>query len=268
MKLVIFSIIFNGMPFVRRHLPVFEQLKCDWQWIVVEGAAANTHDTKWCKPQPPGFSRDGTSEYLNSIIRHPRVSVLRRQMWDGKVSMCNWAIQDIAEPCCLLQVDCDEIWTAEQIEKIVEAFGKCPHIYRMYFWCRYFLGPDIIATSENGYGNRKGVEWLRAFRFMPGMTFSKHEPPVLSGNSRGVSLSRDETRAMGLVFEHYAWQLESQAAFKEKFYGYRNAAACWRRLQENKNWPVKDLRSFLPWVGPGASADRFKSCEELGMVRI
>ena len=31
-------------------------------------------------------------------------------------------------------------------------------------------------------------------------------------------------------------------------------------LQANTKWPVKDLKSFLPWVGPNASADLlFKS---------
>jgi hypothetical protein len=26
-------------------------------------------------------------------------------------------------------------------------------------------------------------------------------------------------------------------------------------LQRNPQWPVKDLKQFLPWVGSGASAD-------------
>ena len=29
----------------------------------------------------------------------------------------------------------------------------------------------------------------------------------------------------------------------------------WEALQTNTKWPVKDLKSFLPWVGPNASAD-------------
>jgi len=155
-----------------------------------------------------------------------------------------------------MQIDSDEMWTAEQIDKIVQIFEERHDIYRIYFWCRYFLGLDIIATSENGYGNRLG-EWLRAFRFEPGMKFEKHEPPVLANNSKGLSLGRDATRGLGLVFDHFAWQLESQAIYKQNFYGHRNAADCWRRLQSNRQWPV-NLKNFLPWVGEGATADKIK----------
>lgn len=246
------------MPYIERHLPIFEQLKSDWTWIVVEGTSANVRDTAWCRPQSPGLSRDGTSEYLNSVIHHPRVKVFRRQLWNGKVAMCNRAIAGLTEPCVLLQVDVDEFYTADQIDKIVSIFEQRPDVYRMLFWCRYFLGPDIVATSTDGYGNRAGVEWLRAFRFEPDMVFQKHEPPVLHNNSRGATMERDETRAMGLVFDHFAWALESQVLAKERFYGYRNAVAQWRKLQANTKWPIDDLRSFLNWVGPNASADKVK----------
>ena len=242
------------MPYITRHLPVFEQLKCDWHWVVVEGAAANTNCTAWCRAQGPGLSRDGTSEYLNSIIKHPRVKVIRRQLWDGKLSMCNQAIKELKESCVLLQVDSDEIWAAPQIDEIVSLFKTLPYIYRMYFWCNYFLGPDIVATSTNGFGNRIG-EWLRAFRFEPGMKFEKHEPPVLAGNSRGYSMGRDDTKKFGLVFNHFAYALECSVAYKERFYGYRNAVTNWRRLQANTRWPV-NLKNFLPWVGEGSTADK------------
>jgi hypothetical protein len=253
-KLIIFTIVLDGSPFIQKHLSVFEQLSCEWEWRVAEGAAANTHCTAWCKPQQPRFSRDGTTEYLTSLLDHPNVKIFRRQLWDGKVNMCNACLNGLDEECVLVQADVDEFFSAKQLEQIVEMFQNRPEATHAYFWCRYWMGKNIVSTSVDGYGNRRVGEWARAFRFKPGMAFSRHEPPVFN-NNHGVAISRDETRAMGLVFEHYAWLLESQARTKEKFYGYGGAERCWKLLQENKKWPVSDLRTFLPWVGPNASAD-------------
>jgi len=252
MKLVIFTIVLDGEPYIERHLPIFEQLRLDWEWRIAEGAASNTHCTKWCRPQLPRLSRDGTAEYLTKISTHPRVKLFRKQFWDGKIEQCNTCISDINEPCILLQVDVDEIWRGDQLEGIVRLFESRPEAMRAFFWCRYFLGSRIVATSTDGYGNREG-EWLRAFRFKPGMTFLCHEPPILSGN-KGVAVKRDETRALGLVFDHFAYALERQVAYKEQFYGYANAVKHWKRLQRNTKWPV-NLKDFLPWVGDGATAD-------------
>lgn len=252
MKLVVFTIVLDGMPFITKHLSVFEKLSIDFEWRVAEGASANTHCTTWCRPQSPRLSRDGTTEYLNTLTGHKNVKVFRRQLWDGKLAMCNACLAGLDEECVLIQSDVDEFFTVTQLERIVQMFKDYPEVMRAFFWCRYWLGPNIVSTSVNGYGNRNG-EWLRAFRYRPGMSFSRHEPPVLNGN-QGMAIGRDGTMALGLVFDHYAWLLESQAAYKETFYGYQNARAHWKRLQENKSWPV-DLQKFLPWVGPNATAD-------------
>jgi hypothetical protein len=247
----------DAEPFIERHLAVFERLNLDWEWRIAEGAADNTHDTAWCRPQSPRFSRDGTTEYLTKISRHPKVKLFRRQLWDGKTAMCNACIADIKEPCILLQMDSDEIWNAWLLDRLVRKLEEMPEAMRAHFYCRYFLGKNIISTSTNGYGNRIG-EWLRVFRFEPGMMFSCHEPPILAGN-KGPAITRDETRDLGLVFDHPAYMLEKQVAYKEAFYGYKGAVEQWKRLQANTEWPVRDLRRFLPWVGVGASADLFSN---------
>lgn len=242
------------MPFVDRHLPIFEKLSIPWEWRIAEGTAANTHCTSWCSKMAPRLSRDGTSEYLTSIMDHPNVKVFRRQLWDGKVAMCNTCLSGLSEECVLVQCDIDEFFTTEQLERIVKMFEERPEAMRAYFWCHYWLGENILSTSTDGYGNRAVGEWARAFRFRPGMVFNRHEPPVLNEN-RGIAITRGETAKLGLVFEHYAWYYEFQAAAKQNFYQYADALKHWKRLQENTAWPVRDLRSFLPWVGPGASAD-------------
>ena len=258
MKLEIQTIVLNGEPFIEKFLPELEKLSIPWFWRVAEGAADNTRCTKWCKKPTPQLSRDGTSEYLTKISRHPNVKVYRRQLWDGKLSMFNAMCKDISEPCILLERDVDEMYSAQQMERIVKMFEDRPKAMRALFWCRYWIGKNIIATSTDGYGNRAVGEWLRAFRYSPGMMFDRHEAPILAGN-KGPSITRDETKALGIVFDHFAWALESQASAKEKYYQYQNALSHWKRLQENKNWPVKNLQDFLPWTGRGASADLFSN---------
>ena len=253
----VFTICLDSAPWIYHHLPVFNRLRIPWCWVIVEGVARNTGSTKWCQRLEPRLSQDGSHEYLNSIADHPCVTVISRTEWEGgKDQMTNRCLDEFKEPGILLQVDSDELWTADQLETIVKAFEANRQMMFAFFFCRYFLGQNIIVTSENSYGNRHG-EWLRAWRYQPGMRFTSHEPPNLTGAEvRWMSgFSREQTRQMGLVFDHPSYATEAQVRFKMEFYGYRDAVDQWKKLQANTDWPCQDVRLFLPWVGPGVVAD-------------
>jgi hypothetical protein len=254
MKLHILTIVLDGMPFLPIQFTTFNRLACDWTWHIVEGAAANVHCTSWCRPQPPRLSRDGSHEFIGSLSTHPRVRSIAREWWPGgKVEMCNAGIEGITEPGLLLQVDMDELWSADQIDRIVDLFSRPPRglsFSAARFFCRYFVGPNLVTLGEECYGNNPG-EWLRAWRLAPGARFTQHEPPRFEGADE--HLDRETTRGLGLVFDHYAYAFESQVAYKEQFYGYEGAVAHWRRLQANDVWPAR-LREFLPWVDDRALA--------------
>jgi hypothetical protein len=49
------------------------------------------------------------------------------------------------------------------------------------------------------------------------------------------------------VFQHFAYVLPKQLAFKESYYGYRGALLHWKKLQQHRSFPAK-LKDFLPWV--------------------
>lgn len=242
------------MPQIRWHLPVLNALNADWTWHVAEGAAANVADTAWCKPQAPRLSRDGTTEYLNSLSGHPRVRLYRKQLWNGKTEMFNTMLKNINEPCLLLQMDSDEVWNVEQLARLIVLFSKpdFQHKTCAYFFCRYFVGLNIVITSINTYGNKAG-EWARAWRFTPDMKFKSHEPPILEGLNQ-VPFHREFTAECGLVFQHYAYAFPEQVAFKERFYNYKDASLHWQKLQQNKVWPTK-LKNWLPWIKDEAVAD-------------
>lgn len=266
MKNVFVTIVLDGMPWITRHHPEFELLKVPWEWHVVEGVAEPVHCTSWCAPIPPRLSIDGTTQYLDSLSSDPRVHLYRSPLWPGKVSMFNRVLETLTDPCLLWQIDSDEWWSASQIAVMNAMFEKYPERNCAYYLCRYFVGPGIVITSMDTYGNNRSYEWLRTWRFKPGMKFEKHEPPVLRGKGFFQKpFTHKDTMMTGAVFDHYAYSTERQVAFKELFYAghenpnaakYSGAVENWKRLQANTEWPVDSLDRFLPWVGPNVKANR------------
>ena len=248
LPLAIFTICLDGWPFLPIQLATFNRLKLDWRWIVAEGAAANTNSTAWCQPQTPRLSMDGSTAFLCSLAGHPRVTVLQRQWWSGgKDEMCNAALAQILQPCVLLEVDADELWTAQQIEGI-HALLSTGQFDCARFDNFYYLGPNIVIGNLDAWWARQGY-MMRAWRFMPGMRFLSHEPPVLQGvNGPGERCAANaETRRRGLVLEHWSLVFRSQVEFKQAFYGYPGLVDRWERLQHHPGpWPYS-LKGWPPW---------------------
>lgn len=258
MRLEVFTLALDAMPWLPMQLATFNRLpaEIDWRWTVVHGVAQNVKDTGWMKSQQPRLSNDGTTEFLGYARLHPRVHVLENTNWPGKTAMCNAALEGAHTPCVLLEVDADEIWTPDQIVILCRLFEANPDVAAMQFWCRYFLGFNIVAHPRTGhsYGCRQN-EWMRAWRMADsGDYFGTHEPPIFRG-TRGRTMGRDETLSYGLEFDHYAYATRKQLEYKEAVYGYPGAVSGWERLQLNKNWPTK-LKTFLPWVDDAAMADQ------------
>lgn len=253
MTLNIYTLVLDGLPFLRYHLPVFEKLSIEWKWVIVHGRARNTGSTKWCKEIPARLSTDGTTDYLDSIRSHPNVTILEKPDWvGGKDEMVNAALEQFDEEGVLLQVDSDEAWETSQLEKIVQTFEELPYIDRMQFRCNFYVGQNIVVRGEGCYGSN-WYEWLRAWRFVPGMKALRHEPPEMPRN--GLMMGRDQTASMGLIFQHFSYVTRKIVEFKETFYNYPGAVEGWERLQANTEWPVKRLKDFLPWVDEKAMAD-------------
>lgn len=252
LPLHIFTLALDSIRFLPRQLETFEKLGRDWRWHIIEGVADNVLDTSWVAKIPPRLSRDGTSEWLNSKLKHPNISIHRRQLWNGKNAMVNAALKTITDQCVLMQVDSDEFWTAEQLENICQIY-ESGEVDRMRFFCRYFVGDNIVVTTENLFANRVG-EWSRSWLFKVGMMSKKHEPPIISGGGTR-ELTREQTRDLGLVFQHEAYKYEEQLIFKESYYSYNGALEGWKRLQQNKIWPCK-LKPFFHWVEDSVMVDK------------
>ena len=200
-------------------------------------------------------SNDGTNQLLSALASHPRITVNSKPEWGGKTEMINAALTAFKKDGILLQMDSDEIWTADQLRRLNSIFSANPVYNTVKVKMDYMLGPNVISTSSNGYGNRSN-EWVRAWRYSAGLWMECHEPPVFNGN-RGKVCERDESESILGPILHMAWVTPQQVAYKQRIYrgGYENACEQWESLQSNTEWPVKDLKVFLPWVGHNASAD-------------
>lgn len=241
----IVTIVLDGAPFLLGQLQVFNRLKCNWHWTIVEGTAEPTHCTSWCKGIESRLSVDGTSSILDDLSQHKRITVIRKQSWDGKVDMVNAALANRNQEEVLIQVDVDEFWEAWQIDKIAMLLQERTECSHAMFWCRYFVGPGIVMEDHNCFANNPNQEWRRAWRRKQDQKFISHEPPVMSGDQT-TFLNHSETEALGLVFDHYSYVLKSQVAFKETYYGYANATRHWNKLQKTENGRL--LNWSFPWA--------------------
>ena len=277
-----FTIVLNGEPFIRYHIDVLQQLPFRWHWHIVEGAAALRHDTARDEsagatlPEQhhrAGLSQDGTSNYLDELAaRFPgQVTIYRPpadRLWDGKIEMVAQPLPHILEEAILWEIDSDELWTASQLVKGRALFIGHPEKMVAWFWCRFFVGSQLVVSSRFCYSQNPEYEWIRAWRFRPGMKWLTHEPPALAERQQdgswkdlatGPGFTHRETESAGLVFQHYAYTTTAQVGFKERYYGYAGALESWRALQLRKDFPIF-LRDALPWVTDETTVDTTEAC--------
>jgi FkbM family methyltransferase len=282
-----FTIVLNGMPFIRHHIEMMQDLPFDWHWHIVEGVADLKHDTAWSVGNGGavtedlhilGRSRDGTSEYLDELAaKYPeRVSIYRKPIgthWEGKLEMVNAPLARIRSECLLWEIDADELWTAEKIATARNLFLADNSLTAAFYWCKFFVGREIAVSTRNCYSQNPGLEWLRTWRFYPSCRWAAHEPPRLAvlqpdggWADQGTikPLRHAETEAAGLVFHHYAYATQAQLSFKEVYYGYQNAVEGWKRLQSNENFPCP-LKDYFPWVHDETQVDKM---DRLGISHL
>jgi ADP-heptose:LPS heptosyltransferase len=251
-----FSLAFLGLPFIRHHLPVFSRLPFPWHWHVVDGL---------------GDQGRASTAYLDQLAdQHTdRITIYRApggKSWAGRQQMLNAPLAQIREECLLWQVDPEELWSVEQLIRVRELFLACPEKTAAFYYCHYFVGPKLVVTTRNTYGNPGDREWLRTWRFSPGCQWISGDPPLLCRRvqDKPVDIAainplwQAETEVHNLVFQRFAWATMGQAVFQETCGGVATAAHSWQRLQAAKRLPVL-LKAYFPWVSDQARVDRVKA---------
>lgn len=235
------------MPWVTFHYPEFRKLKLPWEWHVIDGLAEQEHG------HVGGYgSTDGTKEYFRDMKWDNRVQFHNLLNVASMAFTMNVPMGSISAETLVFKVDCDEIWTADQIHEIHAMFSENPSKNHALFWCNYYIGPKVIVTTRNAWGNKSG-EWPRVWRVNPGARWFAETPPIIEGMVLNA-FTQDQTERRGLVFDHYAYVLESQAREKDVRYHQTGTYEGWLRLQKNTQWPVR-LKNFFPWVEPEVMAD-------------
>ena len=252
-----FTLVHNSMPFIKHHLKVFQKLKRPWTWHIAEGITPiptwfNMPGRITPDMHNKGISTDGTHEYLQEIkSKNVKLHGLSEHYLTDQ---CQAMLSSICDNCLAWQVDCDEYWTAEQIERMASMFEAQPTRTAAWFLCRFFVGPDLILTGRDCAGNNTSYEWKRVWRWSPSCCYTKHDPPVVEFNGRDISFEHpfwhNDTEKADLVFNHYAYVNKAQVRFKEVRYGFAGATEAWERLQRHNQFP-SPIESFLPWLGKG-----------------
>ena len=248
MKRIAFTIVLNGMPFIKQQYKIIPDIFDEW--YIIEGATNPVSDTSWCNNISHEFynsdklSVDGTTEFLDSIASD-KIHIIRKgDFWNGKVEMCNSFVAGISD-CILMQFDVDEIWSPEVLEDLLSYAQDNDHFDGMLFRCNYYVGEKLKLKQSGGYADNI-YEWSRLWKIRDNIIWLSHEPPRVKGCKN--FLSKNYTQSRGWVFDHYAYVLEEQVRFKENFYGYTNAVQQWKDLQACELFPCS-ARTYLKWIG-------------------
>jgi hypothetical protein len=247
MKKIAFTLVLNGMPFIKKQAEIIPQVFDEW--YIIEGATLPVKDTAWCQNIDGKYynnkklSVDGTSEFLDSIASDKIKIVRKNDFWNGKVEMCN-SIMHLVENAILMEFDVDEIWQPEVLKNVLEFCETNDGFDGLMFKCNYYVGPNLIIESENCYGDQN-YEWYRCWKVKDKTFWLTHEHPQINGLTKFIT--KDFTKKKGWVFDHHAYVTDEQLKFKENFYNYKGAHEQWKKLQNCKEFPQK-LKNFLPWV--------------------
>lgn len=255
-----FTLVWNGMPFIKHHLSIFEKLPFNWHWHIIEGPACHGQDSgsKYHESRggfiPEDVKDDGTLAYLKELSNHSKVTVYSRQDWKGKVDMANAPLKNINAPCVLWQVDSDELYSVDLLEKAYRIFMLRPdkNIGILSFF--QFVGPNKYVIRLSHYEKSLDTwgthDYPRLWRYEPGLKWVSHAPPAMS-------IKEPKAFKVDVSFYHYSYVYEQQIRFKGSYYGYKDFLSKWNDLQKTSG-EVK-LGEFFPWLkGSQVTADDWK----------
>ena len=231
---VAFTIIYNGLHHLKNRNFAEFMLDTFNHWIVIEGHAKPGGSTSWCKNlNIPCRSTDGTHEELLGLSSlHNNLHYYSKGgYWESKDEMVTKAIDilsGITNECWLWQVDCDEVWTKENILNNERCLASRRHN------CGRVQFRHIVGKTEGGVmvaRGRWGSGYVNRLWKWKGQDFVQHEPPEIEGQM-AVNLP--------YRFDHYSMYFEQDVKFKSKYYkGYENLYENWKKMHEGTKFPFR-----------------------------
>lgn len=234
-------IVLNGEPFTKHTLrslyPYAHEI------IVAEGAAPGARNIA----TPDGHSRDGTLEALREFQAEEdpdrKVTIVTAEddghedgFWPGEKDEESRAYARRATGDYLWQVDVDEFYVPEEMERVLAMLAADPSIDAMTFrQITFWGGLDYVA--DGWYLRRGAADYHRLFKWGPGYEYRTHRPPTVVDETgrdlrTGHWLDGATTAAMGIRLYHYSLLLPKQVIEKCDYY----ATADWARRTGAVEW--------------------------------
>lgn len=228
---VAFTIIYEGRHHLEHKGFAENMVKMFDHWIVVEGYSLPYGSTRWCnKLAVPPQSQDGTVEFMKEFsARHKNVHFYSQgKYYNGKDDQVNVAVEickKLCRECFLWEVDADEHWTIENIEKAEAIASKSKHI-GFSFGFNHMVGEGLIAKGEWGSG------YLNRLWKWSGQYFRSHEPAMLHRQTHTEAIP-------GITFDHYSYYFDKDVLFKSLSYtGHENVYKNLNNVRTAESYPI------------------------------
>ncbi len=234
-------IVLNGEPFTRYNLTALYPFA--HEIIVVEGAAPSARDFATSS----GHSADGTLDILRRFQREEdpenKVIVVTAEdeghadgFWTEKDEMSQ-AYARRTTGSYLWQVDMDEFYRPEDMQKVIKMLADDPAITAATFQVKTFWG-GLTAHTDGIFLRWEAQNFHRLFAWEPGYEYVTHRPPTVR-DDRGRDLrarhaiSGPEMARCGIFLYHYSLVFPFQIDFKLAYYG---------NMDRSQNIPLQHQR--------------------------
>jgi glycosyltransferase involved in cell wall biosynthesis len=216
-------IVLNGEPFVRCNLRSLYSFA--HEIIVVEGGSPNAAaDTT-----EDGHSVDGSLETLLRFKAEEdpedKMQIITRETFWTEKDEQSKAYTERATGDYIWQVDVDEFYHPEDIEKILKMLASNPSISGVsFYWQNFWGGFDYLVDGwryrsnvKKMNGNRRIFKWGKGFKYV------SHRPPtVVDNHDRDLCtlawVGPEETAKMGIFCFHYGMVFPKHARQKVNYY--------------------------------------------------
>ena len=237
-------IVLNGEPFIRYNLRALYPFA--HQIVVIEGACPAAREIATAD----GHSIDDTIQILRKFKdendpQHKIDIVIAEDeghpngFWPGEKHEMSQAYAKRATGNYLWQIDVDEFYHPNDIERVIQILSEKPSITAISFPIHFFWGgSDYIVDGFSMRYSGDGI-FHRVFSWGKGYQYISHRPPTVL-NENGQDLRKLEwvdpkkMRQEGIYLFHYDMLLPVQAERKSQYY----SRVDWHDLESSKirNW--------------------------------
>jgi hypothetical protein len=243
-KITFGMIVLNGEPFIKYNLQALYPYA--HQIIVVEGACPAAAVTA----NPHGHSIDNTlttlMQFKNESDPENKVEIVTAEdegypdgFWPGEKHEMSQAYAKRTTGNYLWQIDVDEFYQPDEINRIIDLLTENPTISAISFPVHTFWGGLNYILDGFAFRYRGDNSFNRLFKWGPGYRYVTHRPPtVVDANGNNLKelnwISASYIARKGIFLYHYDMLLPIQAERKSLYYS-------------RVTWSAYDGEKILNW---------------------